>query len=262
MVESNLVVFGSFWILIAISLPQASFRRALRARRVRDWILDGTGLLIQGALIPFLQATLLVGVLGWFLPQYQNRWNLHPAWGFLVNVVVFDWLYYWNHRLLHSPVFWTLHKVHHTAPELDLFVTSRNSLWTSFFIVYFWANGAMIFFLKDPSGLLLGAALTSALNLWSHSRLWSDRIPVLSRMLSIILITPKDHAVHHGRNTLGWNYGATFKIWDWIHGTLHPLGEWPETYGLEGTNLTGVRALLFPLLEPRTAPPRERESAR
>jgi sterol desaturase/sphingolipid hydroxylase (fatty acid hydroxylase superfamily) len=261
-VKNNLIVFGSFWILIAISLSQAPFRRALRARRVRDWLLDGTGLLIQGALIPFLQATLLVSVLGGFLPQYQNRWDLHPAWGFVLNVVAFDWLFYWNHRLLHAPVFWPLHKVHHTASELDLFVTSRNSLWTSFFIVYFWANGAMIFFLKDPSGLLLGAALTSALNLWSHSRLWSDRIPVLSRMLSFILITPKDHAVHHGRSSLGWNYGATFKLWDRIHGTLHPGSEWPETLGLDTMHLTGMRALLYPLLEPRTASSSEREAVR
>ncbi len=250
--ESNLIVLGSFGILILISLTQASFRRAVRARRPGDWLLDGTGLLVQGVLIPVLQLTLLVTLLRYLLPDYQRTWNLHPAWGFFFNFVLLDWLFYWNHRLLHRPTFWKLHEVHHTAGEMDLIVTSRNSLWTSFFIVYFWVNGTLLFFLKEPSGLFLGAALTAALDIWTHSRLWSDRVPVLSRLVSLVFITPKDHAWHHSRNDFDCNFGATLKLWDRIHGTFHEYAGWPEHLGIDRENLTGIRALLYPLFQPRS----------
>ncbi len=63
-------------------------------------------------------------------------------WGaFLLNFVVIDFLYYWQHRWFHRirPL-WKLHRCHHTARRVDIWVTSRNTLVMHFLFVYFLLN--------------------------------------------------------------------------------------------------------------------------
>src|SRR5262245_7675385 len=131
-----MIVLASFLILAAITFAVRASRRAALGRSGGDWLLDAGGLIMQGVAIPFLQTTLVYGLFSLFLPQAKGVLEVHPVIAFSLNFVGVDYFYYWNHRLLHSHKLWDTHAVHHTAERMDLFITSRNTLWSSLLIVY------------------------------------------------------------------------------------------------------------------------------
>jgi len=242
-----MIVFCAFFIFLFLSLLQSGFLKKVLQRNLNDWVLDLVNLGVQGLLIPFLQVCFTVAALHYFLPKYSGVLDWHPVIGFFINFIVIDYLYYWNHRALHSNKLWSLHAVHHSATNLDLFMTSRNSVWSSFFIVYFWLNSVLIFLFKDPSGVILGASITAVLDIWRHTDLWASS--KWTAKLGMVFITPCAHHWHHSRNTVNCNFGANLIIWDHLHGTAKSTEELPVEIGapLEGN---GPR-LIYPLFSKR-----------
>lgn len=224
-----LVAFWALWLGV---LADPARRRAAWARGGRAWALDLVNLGIQGTLVPLVGAWAGAALWARWLPGGVLPLGL--VGGFLLNVVVVDYLYYWNHRLLH--VAWPLHRVHHTAPAMDVLVSSRNTLWTSFFIVYVWVHGLCLHLLDDPRGYALGAGLTAMLDLWRHSP-FQLAVPGL--------LTPRDHAWHHSADQHDVNFGANWDLWDRLHGTLHRPTDAPARLG-EPTGLPAWRDWLWP----------------
>lgn len=240
-----MLVFGAFWVLVLATLARADGRAALEARTREEWLIDGPGLLVQGAIIPLLELVAIFFALDALWPDARASIEIPPAAAFLLNFVLVDYLYYWNHRLLHSRLLWPLHLVHHTVRALDVVSTSRNTLWSSFFILYVWVNGAWLFLLADPAPYALAAALTASLDLWRHSTITPRVGSLADRALSTVLITPGHHALHHAADGGTVNFGANLNLWDRLHGTyqrpaeeLPPLGVW--------TALDLTRKLLWP----------------
>lgn len=214
-----MIVAATFAVLIV--LTAALFGVRFFARDRGAWVVDASGLVVQGTIAAAL--VLLV-------PLRRGAIDV-PFWpAFLLSFVAVDYAYYWNHRLLHGAL-WRWHAVHHTAPRLDVVVTSRNTLWTPLLIVYVWAGIAAVFLLRDPSGFLLGLSLTAALDLWRHSPLVPP--PRVRRMLSWIVVTPHEHAWHHSRSRMEVNFGANFTIWDRLHGTFDASDALPERLGVD-----------------------------
>ena len=202
-----------------------------QTKPLADWVLDGAGLCVQGILIPVLQITLMHTLWTFLLPGLEGSWYLPGLLGFLLSFVGVDYLYYWNHRLLHERSLWRIHCVHHTVTEMDVLGTSRNTLWSSVFMVYLWVHGLMIYLLANPVGYVMGVSISSALDLWRHSRLSPVAGSWIERSLSPWLILPVDHACHHQRDAAPVNFGANLKLWDQLHHTatkgdrpLKPLG--------------------------------------
>src|SRR5262249_11657793 len=145
----------------------------------------------------------------------------------------------------HAKGFWRTHAVHHTAEHLDVFITSRNTLWTSLLIVYIWVNGFFIFFLRDPRAFILAAAITASLDLLRHTSVGCHGNSFFSRAAALILITPREHAWHHSRERSGCNFGANLSVWDRLHNTYYSPAESPEILGIP-SRLSLSRKLLFP----------------
>ncbi len=207
----------TFWILFLVSSLRLDYRQSLRNKPRAAWVMDALGLLLQGWVIPLMQAYLLLPLYRLLAPQWEGALRLPAALGFGLSFVVVDYLYYWNHRLLHSKALWPWHRAHHSAKAMDIFVTSRNSLGTHLLVCYVWVHSATLFLLHDDRGYLLGVALSSALDLWRHSNM---RLPaVLSRVLGRVLILPRHHGWHHAMTSQGENFGANFNMWDRLHGT-------------------------------------------
>ncbi|MGB3508571.1 MAG: sterol desaturase family protein [Microcoleaceae cyanobacterium] len=236
-----MIVFITFWVLTILTLT----RQDVWKTNWQDWLLDITGLLFQGLVIPVLQITVVYQGYKFILPHWENSINLTSIAAFVLSFVLIDYLYYWNHRLLHSPWFWHLHKVHHTVTQRNVFGTSRNTLWTSFFIIYLWVHSLFIYLLTDSSWYILGVSLTSALDLWRHSEIEPKSNNFLACFLSPWLILPQDHAWHHSNNPKIGNYGANLKIWDVIHGTNFTSDKPPQNLGIT-TQLTLKQKLFFP----------------
>ncbi|MGA9772633.1 MAG: sterol desaturase family protein [Blastocatellia bacterium] len=250
-----MIVFVSFFLLVALTFSLGAERASALRRNAADWALDLSGLLVQGFAVPALQIILVYGLLNIIAPARRGSLEISGALAFLLNFVVVDYLYYWNHRLLHSKIFWKMHAVHHTADRVDVFITSRNTLWTPLLIVYVWANGIFLFLLKDPVPFLLSASITASLDLWRHTSFFTASGSGLHRAVSLVIITPNEHIWHHSSDRAESNFGANLSIWDKIHGTYAASVHRPESLGIPmpfGLN----RKLFFPFRTRRPEPPR------
>lgn len=239
-----MATFITFWVLFALTLASKPRLRKLLDKSRGDWLLDVTGLLVQGALIPVLQIVGLYALYGMLVPQLKGVLQLPLVVAFALNFLAVDYLYYWNHRLLHRPGLWPIHIVHHTVTEMDVLGTSRNTLWSSFFILYVWVNSVVIFVLAEPTGYIIAASATACLDLWRHSAVQFRADSVFERGLRTVLITPRDHAQHHAAEGLG-NYGANLNVWDRMHGTYQPGPARTPALGVS-TQLSLGRKLLWP----------------
>ncbi len=239
-----MVVFLIFIILLGLTVINDSGFSKFVVKSYEDWLVDVIGLFFQGILIPILQMTVVYHLYEYLLAD-MTRINLHPVLAFGISFIFVDYLYYWNHRLFHHPWLWNLHQLHHTVTQMDVLGTSRNTLWTSFLIVYLWVHPLFLYLLEDPTWYILGVSLTSALDLWRHSSLTFAPKSVIYRWLSPWLILPQDHAWHHASNSIHGNYGANLKIWDRIHGTNYKSSQFPDSLGIQ-TKLSLKQKLVLP----------------
>ena len=185
-------------------------------RTPEEWIADLMGLFIQGIVIPAFPF-LIVSLLDLSFPSISGKLEMHSLLQFILSFVVVDYIYYWNHRVFHKRSFWTIHRLHHSSRYLDIFVTSRNSLFTSFLIVYVWAQIIGMFFLKDSTPFMVGLGLTFALDLWRHSGMKHSQF--IHSTFEWAIILPENHVLHHSLLGRTKNFGANFCFWDKLHGT-------------------------------------------
>ncbi|PKL79138.1 MAG: sterol desaturase family protein [Candidatus Melainabacteria bacterium HGW-Melainabacteria-1] len=238
-----------FVLLMALLLAAKPSREALLGKSRFEWLLDLANLNIQGLLIPWLQTGLLFMALGALWPSARGALPLDNLSGLLLNILLVDYLYYWNHRLMHTKKLFPVHVVHHTVTRMDVLATSRNTLWTSFFFVYLWVNGLLLYLTDLNGGFLLGMALTASLDLWKHSTSLAKRPGLQMQLSRLGLMTPMDHAWHHS-SRLNTNFGANFNLFDRLHGTFVASESYPERLGVS-TRLTPLQQLLFPFGGPK-----------
>jgi sterol desaturase/sphingolipid hydroxylase (fatty acid hydroxylase superfamily) len=149
------------------------------------------------------------------------------VWGFAF--VLYDFCYYWNHRLGHERnVLWAAHAVHHQSEDYNLSTALRQ---TSTGFIFGW-----IFYLPmalvgvPPLVFLSVAALNLLYQFWVHTR----HIPKLG-WFEWLFITPSNHRVHHAQNPIYMdrNYGGVFIVWDRLFGTFQEeLDEHPVVFGV------------------------------
>ena len=214
-----LVVLCAFYGLLGASLLSTHKRAYILDRNLKAWFIDIVSLLMQGVVVPLVSTLVLVSSLQTIWPNAAGSLALHPILGFCLSFIAVDYLYYWNHRLLHHPWFFSIHAMHHVTPKMEILLTSRNSLLTPFFIVYVWCNALAIHVLTEPYYYLLGAALTSALDIWRHSEFWPESNRAWQKHFQSLLMSPRHHSWHHTRKGMRCNYGANLSIWDRFHGT-------------------------------------------
>ena len=133
--QSSWILLIAFWLLL-LGTAVSSRGIAIFRRDPEDWIIDSAGLLIQGTVIPLAQIYIVAALLQWISPDSAGIVVMSPVLSFFLCFVGVDYLYYWNHRALHTKYLWNIHVVHHTAQKMDVITTSRNTVWSSFFIVY------------------------------------------------------------------------------------------------------------------------------
>ncbi|MBD2604890.1 sterol desaturase family protein [Scytonema hofmannii FACHB-248] len=240
-----MLVFFAFVILLTLTVVSDNKLSFYRLKNREDWFVDGINLFFQGILIPILQITVIYQLYQHLLANFQAALNLHPIVAFCLSFIFVDYLYYWNHRLFHTRWLWYVHQVHHTVTQMDVLGTSRNTLWTSFLIIYLWVHALFIYLLQDSSWYVAGVSLSSALDLWRHSAIAPTPTSLLYRWLSPLLILPQNHAWHHASSGICGNYGANFKLWDKIHGTYFECDKAPDSLGVE-TKLSLTQKLFLP----------------
>jgi sterol desaturase/sphingolipid hydroxylase (fatty acid hydroxylase superfamily) len=158
---------------------------------------------------------------------------------------------YWVHRLMHvAPLLWRAHRVHHTDSLVDVSTSLRNHPLE--LIVVLPASAAVILVVgAPPSVVIVAQTISMAATIWQHADI---AVPAsLDRMLSLIIVTPRLHRLHHSpdRRLHDRNYGELITLWDRIFGTFSQHGGRLRV-GLDGQAVP-ADGLLAQLWSPRFA---------
>jgi sterol desaturase/sphingolipid hydroxylase (fatty acid hydroxylase superfamily) len=142
-------------------------------------------------------------------------------------VAGWDFVYYWNHRIMHECRYlWAIHVVHHSSERYNLSTALRQPVAD--------AVGPSV-----PYGLLCLAGISPELvatargvNLLYQFWIHTETIGRLGPSEEV-LNSPSHHRVHHGSNSgyLDRNHGSILIVWDRLFGTFEPEVE-PVVYGL------------------------------
>lgn len=134
----------------------------------------------------------------------------------LFGLLLYDFLYYWFHRVSHErQFFWGSHVVHHQSEDYNLSTALRQTS-TSFLTT--WIFFLPCFLLGMPIYMYVSIATAHLVyQFWVHTQ----HIPKLG-IFEWFLVTPSNHRVHHAQNAdyIDKNYGGLLIIWDRLFGTF------------------------------------------
>jgi alkylglycerol monooxygenase len=217
-----------FFVLMAVELLADRWRKVDTYRlsdsinSLSTGVLSTTsGLLTKG-----------VGLLTYaFALEHLSLLQLSPdsPWVWVFAFVLYDFCYYWLHRMGHERnVLWAAHSVHHQSEEYNLSTALRQ---TSTGFLLSWVFYLPLAVLGVPLLVFVSvAALNLLYQFWVHTR----HIPKLG-WLEWVFVTPSNHRAHHAQNPvyMDRNYGGVFIVWDRLLGSFQEeLDSDPAIFGV------------------------------
>lgn len=139
----------------------------------------------------------------------------------LSGILVFDFLWYWAHRLSHEVnILWGGHSPHHQSEEFNLSAGLRQGALQD---LMYWPLYLSMALMGFPAEVFVGSLLINKFyGFWLHTRA-IGKIPLIEGILS----TPSAHRVHHGINDhyVDKNHGGILIIFDRLFGTYQEEDE-------------------------------------
>lgn len=219
MVDASTLRLASFLIVFALVAWAEIIwpRRRLSVPKAQRWLcnlsiaaLDAGVVRLAAPLLPVGMAT-LAEARGW---GFLHLLDL-PYWlTFILSFLALDLLIYLQHRLFHRiPLFWRLHRMHHT--DLDLDVSSGNRFHPLEILLSLLIKVVAVLLLGTPAmAVLVFEVVLNATSLFNHGNL---NIPVpFDRQLRLWVVTPDMHRVHHSviPQETDSNFGFNLPWWD------------------------------------------------
>lgn len=140
-----------------------------------------------------------------------------------------SFVHYWGHRLMHTPLFWHLHRFHHAATELNVLTVFRAHPLEPV-VLSFLSIVSPLIFLKVPDRVLLIYFIgATVIDLLAHSQLpwgygWVGRWVVQS---------PLVHQVHHSIDEEHRDlHFSMCPMWDHLFGTWYKGSKRPSGFGI------------------------------
>ena len=246
--------------LVGLGLLLLETRRPLRRRtrpRLERW---RRNVLLAAPAMPAARLTLLpamVGLAQRAAPHYAARRlaQLPPALRLALEVLALDYLAYSWHRLLHAPLLWRLHRVHHNDLDMDLTTAWRFHFGEMLASIPYRAGLPSLLGIR-PATVLAYEAGFEACTAFHHSN-W--RLPLATeRWLAPLLVTPRAHGIHHSQvqRETDSNFGVVLTLWDRLHRTLRlNVPQAAITIGVpaypDPARQTVAQLLLLPLAPPQ-----------
>jgi len=209
-------------LLVLLAAERGWPRRSSPPQRLLRWTANISMVVIASLLVRVLLGAGAVGAAYW---AAQRGWGLLPwlevpRWlAVVVSLLLLDLLIYGQHRLFHYvPLFWRLHRVHHSDTEFDATTALR----------FHPAEILLSMLIKIVAVVALGApamavlafeVILNATAMFNHANL---RLPAaLDRALRWVLVTPDMHRVHHSVHVeeTNSNYGFNLPWWDRLFGS-------------------------------------------
>ncbi len=178
---------------------------------------DAISNILAGVLQQILKLVLKIGAYT-FVFNLFHFIEIPVNWmtGILV-VLLYDFCYYWRHRMAHEvSLFWGAHVVHHQSEDFNLSVALRQSSTSFLWSFPFYLPLALIGF--DPMQLAFVAGINLIYQFWIHT----EHIKRMPKWFEAIFNTPSHHRVHHAKDPkyIDKNHAGMFIIWDKMFGTF------------------------------------------
>ncbi len=221
--NTEIVWFLIYWGALALFAGLEVFIPAFQqtAQRQQRWPTNiGLGI-VNMVVVPLVPVSAVWGA----------QWAQNQGLG-LLNIVGVSWwaaviatfllrslMGYVFHMLMHKvPLFWRLHRVHHSDTHLDVSTTVRSHP-VEVLVLFVAMIPLVIAFGFNPWALIVYETIDGIVGLLSHTNV---RLPErLDRALRWLLVTPNMHCLHHSsfQPETDSNYGVVLSIWDRIFGT-------------------------------------------
>ena len=260
----GILVLMAMWELLA---P----RRPLTTSKASRWI-SNLGIVaidtLAVRLILSAQAAgmaLFVEAHGWGI---LNNVVLPPWMKIILGVLGLDLIIYLQHAMFHAlPLFWRLHRMHHT--DLDFDVTTGIRFHPLEILLSMGIKMAAVAVLGPSAvAVVLFEVLLNATSMFNHGNV---RLPAqIDRVLRLFVVTPEMHRVHHSVviKEYNSNFGFNFPWWDRLMGTYQsqPMrGHEGMTIGLsqyrDPSRLTLPWLLILPFFKSGKYPSGQRKDA-
>jgi sterol desaturase/sphingolipid hydroxylase (fatty acid hydroxylase superfamily) len=166
-----------------------------------------------------------------------------PLLAIVAFFVVIDFVNYWTHRACHRvPLLWTIHRYHHSAPEMTILTAGRDHPMERAFASMMSALPVALMSVPAEQFFVL-MLLAKGIGLLKHSNVTSNW-GFIGRW---VIQSPAAHRIHHSIDTAhhNTNFASLFQFWDVLFGTaMHPSNEQTRAVrmGVEGDD--GQRAPL------------------
>ncbi len=167
------------------------------------------------------------------IATHFDQVQLDPAspWTWIFAMVLYDFCYYWLHRLGHErTILWAAHVAHHQSEDYNLSTALRQ---TSTGFLLGWIFYIPMYLAGIPAYVVVTVGSINLIyQFWVHT----EHVGKLG-WFEWIFVSPSNHRVHHAQNDLyvDRNYGGLFIIWDRLFGTFQEeLDSEPPVYGIRG----------------------------
>jgi len=203
-------------------------RRPLNTSKNHRWF-NNLGLISINTLA--LRFLLPVQAVGMALFVQNRSWGLLnnvslPYWlAIVIGVVGLDFVIYLQHAMFHFiPLFWHLHRVHHT--DLDFDVTTGIRFHPVEILLSMGIKMVAVVVLgPSPLAVILFEVLLNATSMFNHGNV---QLPgSIDRVLRLLVVTPEMHRVHHSVliKEYNSNFGFNLPWWDRLLGTYRAQPE-------------------------------------
>ncbi len=197
-------------------------RRALTGPRGIRWINNAAITFLNSALVRWIFPMSAVGIAllgrdrGWGAFNYLEM----PSWlTGTIAIIILDLSIYTQHFLFHKiPLFWRLHRMHHT--DLDIDVTTGARFHPAEIILSMGIKSSAVIVLGAPAWSVLAfEVLLNTTSMFNHGNIALNKR--IDRLLRICIVTPDMHRVHHSVITkeTDSNFGFNLTWWDRLFGT-------------------------------------------
>lgn len=208
------LVFGFAVLTVVKRHPERRIQKnrdgLIRARReiIQSlWGLISTSLFFGAAI--YIQRNNL----GLF-PVAELTWISAPFW-FLGLLIFYDTWFYWQHRLMHTKLFYRYHQIHHKSVATTVWSSESNHWIDDAAVKVFFTLAA--FLTPVPMAILIAVRiLDMAKSTIGHCGHELVATPLTRKPLPFLCTT--FHDKHHSHFTV--NFSNSFTIWDRICGTL------------------------------------------
>lgn len=226
LIEYEQIIRFSVFLSLLVALAGAEFFFPLakrRCARLKQWFINLSIVLIDSISLKLFLPFLAVGVAQYAFEHSIGLFNIidFPIWvEIILSLLLLDLIIYGQHVMMHKiPLFWSLHKMHHT--ELGLDVTSAVRFHPIEIIISMLIKMLFVLVMGIPiTAVILFEIILNGLALFNHSNLKLNKS--LDKQLRKCIVTPSIHWIHHSRivKETNSNYGFNLIIWDKLFSTF------------------------------------------